>query len=104
MSTPVLLEDYGSGYATLRCPTCNEDYLHQTDVAVFGRVEDEDQVRVTTVTEKGTHEAVITNDLSLNPSPRRYGLRISFWCEHCEQVPDLGIYQHKGNTFIEWMD
>lgn len=88
----------------LVCPVCSNTYLHQTDVAVFGRHEDEDQVKVVTVTESGAHEAEIANSLSLNPSPRRHGVRISFWCEHCEDtVPDLAIYQHKGETFIEWV-
>lgn len=113
MRYPVNLEDFGSGYKALRCPNCDECYLHQSDVAVFNRDEDADQVRVTTVRHDGVDEAIISEDLSLNPSPRRYGLRISFWCEHCDggpdedttkKVPDLAIYQHKGQTFIEWVD
>jgi len=115
---PVTLDDYGGNIRGLICPNCGETYLHQTDVAIFHRVEDGDQVKVTTITEDGVHEAVIANDVSLNPSSRRHGLRISFWCEHCDggltdeerengvtsnQVPDLAIYQHKGITFIEWV-
>jgi hypothetical protein len=95
------VEDRGN-IRMLVCPMCTSTNLHQTDVAVFGRNEDDDQVRVTTVTENGVHEATIANNLSLNPSPRRYGLRISFWCEICEKTPDLAIYQHKGETYIEW--
>lgn len=97
----------------LLCPNCGSTYLHQTDVAVFLRHEDEDQVKVVTVTDSA-HEAVIANNISLNPSPRRYGLRISFWCEECDggatddepsnRVPDLAIYQHKGETYIEWLE
>lgn len=116
----VQLEDWGGKLQGLQCPHCGEAYLHQTDVAVFTRHDDADQVKVTTVSDNGeVHEAVIANNVSLNPSPRRYGLRISFWCEHCDggqtdeerengvtsnKVPDLAIYQHKGNTFIEWVD
>ena len=43
-------------------------------------------------------------DIRDNPSARRYGLRIFFWCEHCCAVPVLNIYQHKGNTFLRWED
>ena len=116
---PVTLEDWGS-VQVLLCPNCNEGYLHQTDVAIFHRDDDADQVKVTTVSDGGdVHEAVIANNVSLNPSRRRYGLRISFWCEHCDggltdeerengvtshNVPDLAIYQHKGNTHIVWVD
>jgi 5-methylcytosine-specific restriction endonuclease McrA len=36
------------------------------------------------------------------PSPRRDGMSIHFRCENCESKPKLLIYQHKGQTFIEW--
>lgn len=38
------------------------------------------------------------------PSLRRDGLKIGFWCETCPAEPSLSIYQHKGQTFIEWTD
>jgi hypothetical protein len=112
----VTLENYVT-VSALRCPYCSETYLHQGGVAIFEREEDADQVKVVTVSGGAVHEATIANNVSLNPSPRRYGLRISFWCEHCSgagtdeerehgagnKIPDLAIYQHKGETFIEWM-
>jgi hypothetical protein len=94
--------------------------MHQSDVAVFVRGEDGDSVKVITVSaDGGVHEAVIDNSVSLNPSRRRHGLRISFWCEHCsyelseeekergarsDSVPDLAIFQEKGITYIQWVD
>ena len=27
---------------------------------------------------------------------------IRFWCEHCSVKPRLEIYQHKGETFLNW--
>lgn len=31
------------------------------------------------------------------------GVTIGFWCEGCPVVSYLFIYQHKGNTFVEWL-
>jgi len=99
----------------LLCPKCGGNYLHQGEVQTFFRSEDADQTRVTINGFDHTQTETITNSLTLNPSPRRYGLRISFSCELCESsktdeerdytpdtVGDLCIYQHKGQTFMEW--
>lgn len=111
---------YMDGNEVLLCPKCGGDYLHQGEVQTFFRSEDADQTRVTISGFDHTRTETITNSLTLNPSPRRYGLRISFWCELCESdktdeerdytsstigdlsIGDLCIYQHKGQTFIEW--
>jgi hypothetical protein len=37
-----------------------------------------------------------------NPSMRRTGLAIAFWCEECHGVSELTIEQHKGNTYLKW--
>jgi len=29
-------------------------------------------------------------------------MRIHFWCENCKSKPQLLVFQHKGQTFIEW--
>lgn len=43
-----------------------------------------------------------------NPSPRRQGLLIEFSCETCGMGKQhrhiLQIYQHKGQTYVEWAD
>lgn len=44
------------------------------------------------------------SNMSLNPSPRRGGILIEFDCECCLAKPQLGIFQHKGWTCIEWFD
>lgn len=44
------------------------------------------------------------SNMSLNPSPRRGGILIEFDCECCLAKPQLGIFQHKGLTCIEWFD
>ncbi len=89
--------------AVLCCPRCGFNYLHHTRIEVFERSEDD---------EKGTH-VIVDNDkilvdknLENNPSMRRDGLKIFFWCEGCS--PDDGslddivmtIAQHKGKTLV----
>jgi hypothetical protein len=90
-------------YNQLVCPTCGSTYLHQKTVGVYNCEEDKSE---------GTHVEVdwnrvtVDNSMSGNPSPRRHGLSILFYCEECDgenpasQI--LNIYQHKGQTFMEW--
>jgi len=48
----------------------------------------------------------VTNhaDMEMCPSSRRSGLYITFNCETCGTVEDLAIVQHKGTTYISWVD
>ena len=110
----------------LLCPLCLKDYpdgrgmwLHQTGVEAFFRDED---------AEKGVHgyiahtKSFITphgdcGNFPLNPSSRRDGLIIYFFCEWCsgygepeqgdENKPivtlELHIAQHKGVTEMGWL-
>jgi hypothetical protein len=85
------------------CPYCEGNNLHHSDVTVFNRSEDADTVRVTHVMHDSTiTSARIPNDSTNNPSSRRDGILIHFWCEHCEEKPVMAILQHKGTTFIGW--
>lgn len=87
----------------LECPRCGEGYLHHGDVTVYSRNEDDDTLMVATAEVGGD---VIATQLkskgSDNPSVRRHGLRIAFSCEHCGEIQDLCIAQHKGATFMHW--
>jgi hypothetical protein len=92
-------ESYQEGFGgELQCPACGFNYLHHEKVEIFERNEDE---------EKGLHvtveNGVVTTDMNLsgNPSARRHGLTIQFWCEGCEAKPVLSISQHKGNTWVD---
>jgi hypothetical protein len=82
-------------HGILSCPDCGGTCLHQGAVSVFVRpVEDGRCV--------STHiNGVVAGD---NPSPRRDGLTIRFFCETCgvRGRRALNIFQHKGQTFIEW--
>src|SRR3954464_2499290 len=95
----------------LRCPRCSAAYLHHGAVEVYTRPTEDAQTRAMIIQDgiikPGTPE--------LNPSPRRHGLVITFWCENCHidegrldeaRRPEfrLAIYQHKGQTFLEWIE
>lgn len=104
-----LNDGYGLGN-TLVCPCCNEEYLHHGTVTVFDRNEDAPFVRKTTVADY-VGVASVDNESSGNPSGRRTGLSIEFWCEHCSPFDEndnpkntmlLHILQHKGNTCLHW--
>lgn len=95
----------GESYGQLRC-VCGSDYLHQRNVTIFQRDEDADK---TTVIAQDGHTAQVSEFPSqdtCNPSPRRNGLIIEFECEECgdEGFKRLAIFQHKGNTFMEWVE
>ena len=97
----------------LLCPSCGGEYLHHYRIEVSDRGEDDDSVLFTSITtgtvpvgEKPPQFPVSvgpkSNPDSRNPSARRQGLRVIFWCEGCAADLQLMISQHKGNTFVEW--
>lgn len=83
----------------LKCPVCKELYLHQKEVQVFDRKEDEKDTLQVNVVNK-TCSTTISN--TGNPSPRRQAVQIKFECENCEEPYYLVLYQHKGNTVVGW--
>lgn len=91
---------FNTGYgAELLCPHCGFNYLHHDRVEVFERGED---------AKHGVHvsvadgNATMNTDLAGNPSDRRHGLNVYFWCEGCDAVPVLSIAQHKGVTHVDF--
>jgi len=90
----------------LSCPHCGSDYMHHTMVEVYNRTEDADwdRISVSTCDEmSGNNKYELSIDQQgVNPSPRRSGVRMVFNCEQCEKLSKLIIYQHKGQTFMEW--
>jgi hypothetical protein len=86
----------------LCCPSCGFNYLHHEKVTVFDRKED---ALITTVTEVA--KGIVTtgrqpSDRTRNPSSRRDGLAIQFWCEGCSYISELTIEQCKGATYLRW--
>ena len=88
--------------ATLLCPRCGENYLHQGTTTLYERPED----AVVTLEIAVASAAVVTrlcpSSETRNPSSRRHGLAIQFECETCGPVGELTIAQHKGLTLLAW--
>ena len=80
------------------CPLCFSSYVHHTKVEVFERKEDEEGLHVSV----SGGEVKINTDLSNNPSPRRHGLLIHFWCEGCMREFTCFMAQHKGQTLVKY--
>ncbi len=88
----------------LECPSCGGQYLHHWRVSIYERAEDKPQTAVTTVDGGKTTVAVLPSDRCGNPSSRRHGLTIEFYCEMCPAKPMLTIAQHKGCTELGWCE
>jgi hypothetical protein len=83
----------------LVCPSCGEENLHHEKIEVFERVEDAAEGCHVVVEGRTLHS---DPDITGNPSRRRNGLKIRFWCEHCPATPTLELLQHKGSTYMWW--
>lgn len=90
---------YGGLESALICPGCKCDNLHQYRVDVFFREkEDSQKGYAVTISDKG----VITNsEMKDNPSQRRDGMFVRFYCEQCDVISQLEIVQHKGTTYLK---
>ena len=98
-SAPATFEDgYGVDLSRLCCPHCGGGDIHQAEARVYDRSEDAEKVDYTLVRPDQTSRTEEAN--GSNPSARRQGLRLSFWCETCTALTDLCIAQHKGSTLI----
>ena len=98
------------------CPDCRGNNMHQADVSVYNGdgfdiefvqetqgTKNVGKTRVTHVMADGTVTTTrVRREHANNPSQDREGLRISFWCEHCDSKPNLVIFQHTGTTLIGW--
>ena len=94
------------GASELQCPRCKSQCLHHCGVKVFDRGEDHETVMYIEVAGAAVTTRIMPSAGSGNPSSRRDGLAIQFWCEGCsekEATPiELTIAQHKGSTEIAW--
>ena len=82
---------------TLECPSCGCDYLHHYKIESFER--DDDEETGVHVSVKGKSVSVDT-DMRRNPSKRRHGMMIYFFCEYCTTKPVIELIQHKGRTHL----
>jgi hypothetical protein len=88
--------------ASLPCPCCGSEYLHQCKVTVFNRSEDADPTSVTMVVGGLATTHLRPSEGCGNPSSRRQGTAIEFNCEGCLNRIELTLVQHKGATHIGW--
>jgi hypothetical protein len=88
--------------ASLLCPCCGFEYLHQHKVTVFNRPEDADLTSVTTIIGGLAATHLQPSEGCGNPSSRRQGAAIEFNCEGCLNRIELTLAQHKGATHIGW--
>jgi len=102
----VNIEDYYKTQGLLLCPSCGEGDLHSESVTTFNRKEDDEICLVTESDIRGPSSMSMSRAAPDNPSVRRHGISISFWCEHCHPSVDglvrLKIAQHKGASQIWW--
>jgi hypothetical protein len=89
----------------LICPRCTDAlYLHHGGVEYFVRAkEDSPTVRVTRVDDRSFASEEVLSSKSGNPSDRRDGLRIHFYCEFCGNGLTLNLAQDKGQTHMFWI-
>ena len=84
----------------LQCPACGNDYLHHYVTEVYERTEDS----LTGRRIISTRETLLIDDkvsfADGNPSERRDGVNILFWCEQCACESSLCLSQVKGRTEI----
>jgi hypothetical protein len=86
----------------LTCPYCRGEYLHHGQVTVYDRREDAPRLTKTEVRDRTANITAIDNKDSGNPSERRDGVAVRFWCEHCDTISELTIAQHKGASLLGW--
>lgn len=84
----------------LVCPKCGFNYLHHGKIDNYHRKEDSEYCYHTTV--DGYYIEARCDDNKHNPSTRRDGLTIDFYCEGCQKTSKLCIAQHKGQTLVRW--
>jgi len=85
----------------LCCPNCGGEYLHHTTIEVFNRKHEDSWHGLHCIIDDTKIRADIDASKG-NPSERRNGIKIKFWCEYCGLSTWLHILQHKGNTYIGW--
>lgn len=86
--------------AYMTCPNCGGEHLHQDRCEVYWRQsEGGPSDTIISSTAESTKQSGVQDR---NPSDKRDGVLIRFWCENCSAHPELAVYQHKGNTIVRW--
>jgi hypothetical protein len=95
---------FGDTPVLLACPRCRHEpgFLHHRKVETYFRREDAPEVLVAVADRGRVGLERRVNNTSGNPSRRRDGVRVHFWCEHCGDELVLNVAQHKGCTEVFW--
>ena len=92
---------YPASDTHLGCPQCKGYNMHHIRARVSFRREDSNEGVYADVAKDG----VLTGRTQeFNPSARRSGLLIDFWCEDCDGYSLFSLSQHKGLTMMCWAD
>jgi hypothetical protein len=94
MNEPLSLKFDSHQDPAVLCPNCGSNWTHHTIVDVYSCREDGPVTR--TRVDSGEDDMQPIG----NPSKRRDGLNIGFYCEQCPQKFWLCIAQHKGATYL----
>jgi len=109
----------------LTCPHCGSGYLHHYGFTDYERDEDANVENVidcgsVLFDEKGERFSVFDRNTcdpnftggnlqvfsnladDRNPSSRRHGIVIKFYCEECPNISLMCIAQHKGTSYVYW--
>ena len=102
----------------LICPNCECDHLHHYGFTDYDRDNDDETESIVDCGEKisghrrtqvkpnsgegGDLQVFSAPTSDRNPSARRHGIVIKFWCEECSNISLLCIAQHKGLSLISW--
>jgi len=101
----VIIEfDDSSAPANLICPKCQGQYLQHDAITIFER--DEEDAPSHALHVEGGRLSKIEGAQAdrANPSLRRNGVSVRFWCESCRAIQELTIEQHKGSTYMRWRE
>lgn len=90
--------------AGLKCPYCGESNgLHHHFIETYCCHDDANKgQRLSIDVNKGLQR--LDDDMTGNPSVRRQGISIHFWCEFGCPDAVLNLIQHKGVTYLQWKE
>jgi hypothetical protein len=92
----VVLDD-----GVLCCPSCGGRNLHHAYVSSYDRSCEDAALNMLTIVRAGCLVQAPC-PTKQNPSSRRSGVAIGFWCENCPEKCELTVAQHKGESAVEW--
>lgn len=84
----------------LRCPACGSIHLHHNKVDVFERRHEDSAEGFHVAVDCDAASATVDKSIAGNPSERRGGISITFWCEQCEAISRLDLVQDKGRSLV----